>query len=31
MPPQADEVLDESTRTLEQEIEDVAFREVKKH
>lgn len=28
MPPQADEVLDESTRTLEKEIEDVQYREV---
>jgi uncharacterized protein YidB (DUF937 family) len=27
MPPEADEVLDESTRTLEKEIEDVQFRE----
>jgi uncharacterized protein YidB (DUF937 family) len=29
LPREADEVLDESTRTLEKEIEDVQFREVK--
>ena len=28
LPPHADSVLDESTRTLEKEIEDVQFREV---
>ena len=30
LPPEADEVLDESTRELEKEIEDVQYREVKR-
>ena len=31
LPQEADDVLDESTRTLEKEIEDVQFREVRPH
>ena len=31
LPQEADDVLDESTRTLEKEIEDVQFREVRTH